>query len=99
MTQCATRPGFYPAGENSARGARKILIAVVSTAIAPGGSSDAHGRVRQFDSPSEFLDVEIDRGDSVDEEYDEDGNPIVRKPKKKKKKAVAWSLTTADKLR
>ena len=90
--------------------------------------------MRQFDSPSEFLDVEeIDRddgvriviekqavrsmeqadiheivdtedvylddaGEGVDEEYDEDGNPIVRKPKKKKRKVVAWSLTTADKL-
>jgi len=91
-------------------------------------------RLRMFDSPSEFLDVEeIDRDDGVrlvvekrvvqsmdqvdiheivdaeemyidddadgiDIEYDENGNPIVRKPKKKPKKTVTLSLTTADKL-
>ncbi len=108
-------------------------------------------RLRLYDSPSEFLDIEeIDRGDgvrlvlekplaasasdamkngktsiteslydtediqldqdneevyvdddfdAVDPEYDDDGNPIVRKPsKKKKKKTFALSLTTAARL-
>ena len=51
----------------------------------------------------EIVDVEDvyldDAGDGVDIEYDEDGNPIVRKPAKKKKKIFALSLTTADKLK
>ena len=39
-----------------------------------------------------------DDTEGVDIDYDEDGNPIVPKPKKRKKKTITWSLTTADKL-